>query len=215
MIPVSAKYRQQIIKDNRNYLIKAEVRLADNTAFELKNEDIWEQGVVFDDASSSNDSFDIGTAIVNELKIVIDNITGKYDLYDFTNGRLVLWMGLEGDLNENDEQVYYRKGFYVIDDPSYNGSLITINCLDNMTWFIAGLIFRLLAIQRRFSLYWLYVITLESLWELLNFLMALILSQYTKSPCRNLQKTMSTAARSFNMLHKNAAVMQRSILLDS
>lgn len=135
MIPVSTKYRQQIIKDNRNYLIKADVRLADNTAFELKNEDIWEQGVVFDDASSSNDSFDIGAAIVNELKIVIDNITGKYDLYDFTNGRLVLWMGLEGDLNENDEQIYYRKGFYVVDDPSYNGSLITLNCLDNMTWF--------------------------------------------------------------------------------
>ena len=135
MIPVSNEYRRQLIKGNRNYLIRVEMTLADNTTLTLENKDIWEQGIVFDDATSSDNSFDIGTAIIGSLKVVIDNIKGNYSQYDFYDATLVLYMGVDGDLDENDEQRYYRKGFYVVDEPNYNGSLITLNCLDNMTWF--------------------------------------------------------------------------------
>lgn len=135
MISTSDKYKQQLIQGNRNYVVKAELTLADETELTLTNEQLWEQGVIIDNAISSDSSFDIGSAIVGNLKLIIDNITGAYSAYDFINARIVLWIGVTGDLNVSDEQVYYRIGYYVVDDTEYNGSLITLDCLDNMTWF--------------------------------------------------------------------------------
>lgn len=141
MIPVSNDYRRQLIAGNRNWLIEVPVFLAGNSSgtpdFTLTNEQIWDNGIVLDNATSSDSSFDIGSAIVGSLKVVIDNITGNFSQYDFFDARLVLWLGVEGDVDGSDVQRYYRIGFYVVDVPSYNGSLITLNCLDNMTWFDA------------------------------------------------------------------------------
>lgn len=135
MIPVSNEYKRQLITGNRNYVVKANVTLADSTSLVLTNQELWDQGVVIDNAISSTNSFDIGAAVVGGLTLIIDNISGDYNTYDFANAKIVLWMGIENDLDEHDEQRYYRIGFYVVDETSYNGSLITLNCLDNMTWF--------------------------------------------------------------------------------
>lgn len=137
MIPVSNDYRRQLIAGNRNWLIKVNMTLADGTILNLTNEHIWDNGIVLDNAISSDSSFDIGSAIVGSLKVVIDNITGNFSQYDFFDATLVLWLGVEGDVDSSDVQRYYRIGFYVVDVPSYNGSLITLNCLDNMIWFDA------------------------------------------------------------------------------
>lgn len=139
MIAVTNEYKRQLIAGNRKWVIKIPVFLANNATstpdFTLTNNEIWEQGVVIDQSISSDDSFDLGAAIVGSLKVVIDNISGRFSTYDFYSAKLVLWLGVEGDLDDNDDQVYYRIGFYYVDEPSYNGSLITLNCLDNMTWF--------------------------------------------------------------------------------
>jgi hypothetical protein len=111
--------------------------LADGTLLELTNDQIWEGGITIDEATSSDSSFDIGSAVIGSLQIVIDNITGNFSQYDFFDASLVLWLGVDGDVDSGDNQRYYRKGFYVVDKPSYNGSLITLECLDNMTWFDA------------------------------------------------------------------------------
>ena len=135
MIPVSTEYKRQLLADNRNYQIKVEMTLADNTTLTLFNEQIWNNGIVIDQAISGDNTFDIGSAIVGSLKVVINNITERYSYYDFFNAHLVLWLGVEGDVDDNDDQIYYRIGFYTVDEPTYNGSLITLNCLDNMTFF--------------------------------------------------------------------------------
>lgn len=135
MINTSAKYKQELIKGNRNYVAKVEITLVDNTILTLANENIWEQGIVISQAISSDDSFDVGSAIVGSLKVVIDNISGSYNTYDFMNAHLTLWLGVENDTDLGGNQIFYRIGFYVVDDTEYNGSLITLSCLDNMTWF--------------------------------------------------------------------------------
>ena len=139
MIPVSTEYRQQLIAGNRNWVVSIPVFLKGNTSgtpdFTLTNEQIWENGVVLDEALSSDTSFDLGSAIVGSLKVIIDNINGDFSQYDFFDARLTLWLGVEGDVDEYDNQRLYRIGFFVVDVPSYNGSLITLNCLDNMIWF--------------------------------------------------------------------------------
>lgn len=139
MIPVSNEYRRQLIAGNRNWLIKVPVYLNGNVSgtpdFTLTNEHIWDNGIVIDEATSSDDTFDIGAAIVGSLKVVIDNINGDFSQYDFYDAKITLYLGVTGDVDDNDVQRYYRIGFYVVDTPTYNGSLITLNCLDNMTWF--------------------------------------------------------------------------------
>ena len=137
MIPVSTDYRQQLIAGNRRWLIKVPVTLKGSVSpdFTLTNEHIWDNGIVLDNAISSDTSFDLGTAIVGSLKVTIDNISGDFSRYDFFDAKLTLWLGVEGDVDGDNNQRYYRIGFYVVDVPTYNGSLITLNCLDNMIWF--------------------------------------------------------------------------------
>ncbi len=83
MIPVSTEYRRQLTAGNRNWLIKVDMTLADNTVLHLTNEHIWDNGITLDNAISSDNSFDIGSAIVSSLKVVINNINGDYSQYDF------------------------------------------------------------------------------------------------------------------------------------
>ena len=135
MIPTTTKYKRQLIAGNRNYVVKVEMTLTDETTLTLTNENLWEQGVKIDNAISSDSSFDIGAAIIGSLQLVIDNITGAYNAYDFIGASLWLYMGVTGDTDNNNTQVYYRINQYVVDEASYNGSLITLDCLDNMTWF--------------------------------------------------------------------------------
>ena len=135
MITTTQKYKQELIAGNRRYVVKAELTLADNTSLTLTNQELWDQGVVLDNAISSDNSFDIGAAIVGSLTLVIDNISGDYNVYDFANAKVVLYLGVENDVDLNDDQIYYRIGFYSVDETSYNGTLITLDCLDNMTWF--------------------------------------------------------------------------------
>ena len=137
MIPVSNEYKRELIKGNRNYLIKVDVTLAGHSVpdFTLTNSEIWDGGITLDNAISSDNSFDIGSAIVGSLTVVINNINGDYSQYDFFDAKLTLYLGVIGDIDEFDTQRYYRIGFYVVDVPTYNGSLITLECLDNMVWF--------------------------------------------------------------------------------
>ena len=139
MIPVSTDYKRQLIAGNRNWLIKIPVYLKGNATnvpdFTLENQHIWDNGIVLDNATSNDSEFDIGAAIIGSLKVVIDNIHGNFSTYDFYDAKLTLYLGVQGDVDESDVQRYYRIGFYVVDQPDYNGSLITLNCLDNMTWF--------------------------------------------------------------------------------
>lgn len=139
MIPVSEEYKRQLIAGNRRYVIKIPVFLSGNQTstpdFTLTNNEIWEGGVTIDNAISSDNSFDIGAAIVGSLSININNISGSFSQYDFYDAKLVLYLGVEGDIDEYETQRYYRIGYYVVDTPSYNGSIITLDCLDNMIWF--------------------------------------------------------------------------------
>lgn len=139
MIAVSNEYKRQLIAGNRNYLIKVDTYLAGNISgtpdFTLTNENIWDNGIVLDNAISNDNSFDIGDAIIGSLKIVIDNINGDFSQYDLYDATCWLWLGVTGDEDLGGNQIYYRIGCYNVDKPSYNGSLITLECLDNMTWF--------------------------------------------------------------------------------
>lgn len=132
MLNVSSTFKQLLYEDRRDYLSYADITLSDGTKLSLDNSAIWDSGMEISDSVSSDNSFDVGAAIVNSSKIVINNIYDDYSDYDFSNAEVIMYVGLklpDGTI----ERV--RKGTFHVDEPKYNGAIITLNCLDNMSKF--------------------------------------------------------------------------------
>lgn len=134
MLVASDAYKSQINQGNRNYLVRILLELADeeNTELVLENENLWAHSVSFTDAVSDENAFNIGSAIIGQCSFVIDNIDDSYSEYDFYNAKVTLFFGLE--VSEGEVE-YVRKGYYTVDSADYNGSLISITCLNNMWTF--------------------------------------------------------------------------------
>lgn len=119
----------------RNYLIKIDLTLADNTTvLNLTNQDIWSDSFAIETASSGTSSFDIGSAVIGKCKFTINNIDGDFDGYDFFNASAVVWVGLDGDVSGSTQQ-YYRMGFFTVDEPEKANGLISLTLLDYMWKF--------------------------------------------------------------------------------
>ena len=118
----------------RKYLIEIDFNLEDSTSFTLTEADIWEDSFSMETASSGTSTFDIGDAIIGKCTFTLNNMEGDYDGYDFFNAEATVWLGLEGDVVNNQQQ-YYRMGFYTVDEPTKANGLITLTLLDNMWLF--------------------------------------------------------------------------------
>lgn len=135
MKATTATYKQIISsKGARTFLHKIDLELADETILHLTGEDIWQDSFSIETASSGTSTFDLGTAVIGQCKFTINNIDGDFDSYDFYNASATVWLGLEGDVN-NDTQQYYRMGFYTVDEPKKATGLISLTLLDNMWKF--------------------------------------------------------------------------------
>lgn len=147
MINVSSEFRDKLNNGNCNYLSYADITLKDGTTLNLTNDDIWNGGVTIEDAVSSG-TFEVGSAVINQCTIVINNIYDKFTKYDFKEAVVSVQSGI--DLNETEfdidaddetESSYtpriekIKKGVYTVDDTKYNGSIITLTCIDNMGKF--------------------------------------------------------------------------------
>lgn len=129
MLNTSNQFKNELYNDNRDYLCYADITLADGTVLNLENEDIWTDSFSIEDAVSGTSSFDIGAAIINKLILSINNIYEIYSAYDFTDAVVMPYVGLklpDGTVEK------IRKGVFTVDEASYDGSLITLSCLDNM-----------------------------------------------------------------------------------
>lgn len=128
MLSISSEYELSL-NENSNQLIKAKITFADNTVRELTGDDIV--ACDFDQQVSSDSSFDIGTAIIGQMTITLNNHDGRFDACDFTKAQFVVWVGKQ--LSKGTEWI--QRGVYTANQPdSYNGT-IAISALDNMSRF--------------------------------------------------------------------------------
>ena len=135
MRTTTAKYKELIAtNDTRIYLVRIGLTLADNTTLVLTNEDLWSGSFSIETASSGTSSFDLGSAIIGKCKFSLNNFDERFNQYDFFNATATVYVGLEGDLS-NGNQVYVRMGFFTVDEPTFTGSLINLELLDNMWKF--------------------------------------------------------------------------------
>lgn len=133
MINVSNAFRMELFNDNRDYFEYADITLSGGgKTLNLVNEDLWGGGITIEDSVSKDNSLEIGSAIINKCTVVINNIYDKYSEYDFGGATVFVWVGLKMPDNTIER---IRKGTFIVDEATYNGSIITLSCLDYMSKF--------------------------------------------------------------------------------
>ena len=162
MINVSNSFKEELNNDNRDYMCYVDIVLVNpgdvvesylqdssgeyildssgeniNTFFDgvvisLTNENLWSSSLSIEESVSNQNSFDIGSVIINKATIVINNIYEDYTSYDFTGAKVTIRIGLQ--LSNGTIEVV-NKGIFYVDSATYNGSLITLECLDSMSKF--------------------------------------------------------------------------------
>ena len=132
MINVSAAFKTVLEDDNRNFSGSCTITLASGKAIPINDSQLWENGFVVDDSTSNTNGFDIGSAIVQKFTLRLNNMYDDFTDYDFTNA-VISDVKVSLDLDGKTELV--NKGVFTVDDPSYDGDIITLECLDNMHKF--------------------------------------------------------------------------------
>lgn len=128
MINTSNEYKRM---EERKYTDKATITLLDGTVLNVDETDIVKNGCSFDDAVSDTRSFSIGSAIINLNTLILNNIEGKFNDYDFCGAEVRPQIGLK--LSETTE--WLRKGVFTVDTPNTTKSMIILSSKDNMHKF--------------------------------------------------------------------------------
>lgn len=138
MRSASEEFKNALYSDDAGrWLIQLDIYNSDGSTIieTLMESDIWNNGIKIDTATSSDNSFDIGSAIIGKLSFVIHR---AYDQDDYTQSldyygrKCVLYLGL--DLPSGASE-YVRIGTYNIVDIKYNTALTTFTAYDNLYLF--------------------------------------------------------------------------------
>lgn len=131
MLDLSTEFKNELFNDNREFLPFLDITLKDGTVLNLNRTDIWENTFKVEDATSVSGTFTIGAAVTGKLSVTLNNIYDKFSDYDFADAVVIAYVGLQ--LSDSLEKV--RVGTYIVDEPSYDGSTISISCLDYLSKF--------------------------------------------------------------------------------
>ena len=112
---LSSKWKEKVKSGmDVQYLKYADITLADGTVLNLTSADLWQNGMTFEDSVSGDNSFDIGSAIVNVLTLSINNFDGKYSDYDFEGAEVVCYIGLRLE-DEDTSELLDSAGEQILD----------------------------------------------------------------------------------------------------
>ena len=131
MIPFSPKYKEKLSRDERDYILSVKITPVNGTQFELTNEHLWANTFKIEDATSQGGKFTIGAAVTSKFSVTINNISGDYDDIDFYNAVVVPAIGM----NTGESEEAFVLGYYRVNEAKYNGSTISITCLDRLADF--------------------------------------------------------------------------------
>ena len=131
MLDLSTEFKNEMFNDNRDFLPFLDITLKDGTVLNLTKEDVWQNSFKVEDATSASNKFTIGAAVTGKLSVTLNNIYDKFSEYDFADAVVIAYVGLQ--LSKTLEKV--RVGTYIVDDPSYDGSTISLSCIDYMSKF--------------------------------------------------------------------------------
>ena len=135
MINVSTAFKAALEDDNRKFSGSCTITLngtGKSTSVNIDSSQLWDNGFVVDDSTSNTGGFDIGSAIVQKFTLRLNNMYDDFTECDFT-GAVISNVKVSLDLGDKQESV--SKGIFTVNDTSYDGDIITLECLDNMHKF--------------------------------------------------------------------------------
>lgn len=131
MIKTTAAYKEAI-KKNRIFHHEVNINFADQTSMTVGDVDLFAFQLL--DATSNTGSFDIGSAIAQQLLLKLNNVDGKFDNHDFSDAVITAKIGLE--LSDNSIE-WLSKGIFTAEPGTVSGDTISVNAFDNMVKFDA------------------------------------------------------------------------------
>lgn len=132
MINVSSAFKAALENDNRNFSGSCTITLASGKSIPIDDSQLWDNGFVINDSTSSTGSFDIGSAIVQKFTLRLNNMYDDFTEYDFTGAEI---SNIKVSLSLSGKTEAVSKGVFTVNDTSYDGDIITLECLDNMRKF--------------------------------------------------------------------------------
>ena len=133
MLNVSAKWQRAVMLDNDiNVNCFADIVTASGEKIPISDSELWANGFEVNDSTSSNGTFTIGALIAGKLKIKLNNIYEDYSEYDFDKASVTTYVSKSFSDGTSEK---LKIGEYRVSETSYDGSLITLTCLDNINNF--------------------------------------------------------------------------------
>jgi hypothetical protein len=133
MLNVSAKWQRAVILDNDiNVNCFADIVTTNGEKIPVSDSELWANGFEVNDSTSSNGTFTIGALIAGKLKIKLNNIYEDYSKYDFDKASVTAYVSKSFSDGTSEK---LKIGEYRVSETSYDGSLITLTCLDNINNF--------------------------------------------------------------------------------
>lgn len=133
MLNVSAKWQRAVMLDNDiNVNCFADIVTANGEKVPISDSKLWANGFEVNDSTSSNGTFTIGALIAGKLKIKLNNIYEDYSKYDFDKASVTAYVSKSFSDGTSEK---LKIGEYRVSETSYDGSLITLTCLDNINNF--------------------------------------------------------------------------------
>lgn len=133
MLNVSAKWQRAVMLDNDiNVNCFANIVTASGEKIPVSDSELWANGFEVNDSTSSNGTFTIGALIAGKLKIKLNNIYEDYSKYDFDKASVTAYVSKSFSDGTTEK---LKIGEYRVSETSYDGSLITLTCLDNINNF--------------------------------------------------------------------------------
>lgn len=133
MLNVSAKWQRAVMLDKDiNVNCFADIVTASGEKIPISDSKLWANGFEVNDSTSSSNTFTIGALIVGKLKIKLNNIYEDYSKYDFDKASVTAYVSKSFSDGTTEK---LKIGEYRVSETSYDGSLITLTCLDNVNNF--------------------------------------------------------------------------------
>lgn len=110
----------------------ADIVTASGEKIPISDSELWANDFEVNDSTSSNGTFTIGALIAGKLKIKLNNIYEDYSKYDFDKASVTAYVSKSFSDGTSEK---LKIGEYRVCETSYDGSLITLTCLDNINNF--------------------------------------------------------------------------------
>ncbi len=139
MYNTSDEYNNRIYESGRKFHIKVKIEPNSSTqsTLELTEKEILEGGLTIEDSVSSANKFEIGTAVINKLTMVLYDDSDKYSSFEFEGAQIYVQVGLE--IGENADKTpkieYIPKGYFYVDEATFAKNTVTITAFDRMQNF--------------------------------------------------------------------------------